>query len=106
LEKIILDKERTELIKKIVEDIPPELGLSRIEFEGPAIVIYIKNRDKILKHMDLVKNIAKKVRKRIILRVVEEARLDPFEAKKRILEIIPKDAGVDLEGIEFDKVFG
>jgi len=106
LEKIILDKERTELIKKIVEDIPPELGLSRIEFEGPAIVIYIKNRDKILKHMDLVKNIAKKVRKRIILRVVEEARLDPFEAKKRILEIIPKDAGVDPDGIEFDKVFG
>jgi len=106
LEKIVLDRERTELIKRIIAEIPPELGLARIEFEGPTIVIYIKNREKILQHMDLVRNIAKKVRKRIVLRVVEEARLDPREARKKILEIVPKDSGVDPNGIEFDPVFG
>jgi len=106
LEKIILDKERTELIKRIMEEIPPDLILANIEFEGPTIVIYVRNRERILKHMDLVRNIAKKVHKRIILRVVEEERLPPSEAKKRILELVPKDAGVDPNGIEFDPVFG
>lgn len=106
MEKIILDRERTELIKKIMEEIPPDLGLASIEFEGPAIVIYVRDRENILKHMDLVRNIAKKVHKRIILRVIKDERLPPFMAKKRILELVPKDAGVDPDSMEFDKIFG
>jgi len=97
---------RIELIKSIVNEVPPELGLSSIEFEGPSIVVYIRNRKALVKHLDLVRNIAKKVRKRIVLRVVEEERLPPSEAKKKILEIVPKDAGVDPNGIEFDEAFG
>lgn len=101
-----LGSSRIELIKTIVNEIPPELNLANIDFEGPNIVIYIKNRKALLKHMDLVKNIAKKVHKRIVLRVVEEERLPQDEARKKIMEIVPKDAGVDPNGIEFDEVFG
>jgi len=102
----VIDRERLELLKKIISEIPPELELSSLEFEGPTIVIYVKNRLAILKYLDLVKNIAKKVHKRIIMRVDKEHRLPPSEAKKKILEIAPKDAGVDPDGIEFDDVFG
>jgi len=106
VEKVIIDKERTELIRKIVEEIPPDLKLANIEFEGPEIVIYVRNRQAIVRHLDLVRNIAKKVRKRVVLRVDPEERLPPSLAKKKILEIVPRDAGVDPNGIEFDHVFG
>jgi len=106
LDKIMLDRERTELIKRIVAEIPPELVLANIEFEGPEIVIYVKNRKAIIKHIELVREIAKKIRKRIVLRVDKENRLPPAEARKRILEIVPKDAGVDPNGIVFDETIG
>ncbi|MET1159694.1 MAG: beta-CASP ribonuclease aCPSF1 [Thermoprotei archaeon] len=106
MSKLLIDRERTEIIRKIVEEIPPDLTLVSIEFEGPEIVIYVRNRQAITKHLDLVKNIAKKVRKRIVLRVDKEERLQPELAKKKILEIVPKDAGVDPDGIEFNDVFG
>ncbi len=102
----MLDRERTELIKRIMAEIPPDLILTSIEFEGPEIVIYVKNRKAIINYLDLVRNIAKKVRKRVVLRVDKEKRLPPEEAKKKILEIIPKDAGVDPNGIVFDHTLG
>ncbi|OYT40403.1 MAG: hypothetical protein B6U89_02240 [Desulfurococcales archaeon ex4484_58] len=102
----MLDRERTELIKKILAEIPSDLVLSSIEFEGPEIVIYVRNRKAITKYLDLVRNIARKVRKRVVLRVDKENRLPPEQAKMRILEIVPKDAGVDPNGIIFDETLG
>ncbi len=102
----MLDRGRTELLKRIIEEIPPDLVLTNIEFEGPEIVLYVRNRRAIVKYMDLVKKIAKKVRKRIVLRADPSVRLPPEEAKRRILEIAPKDAGVDPNGIVFDETRG
>ncbi|MCD6301711.1 MAG: beta-CASP ribonuclease aCPSF1 [Staphylothermus sp.] len=102
----MLDRQRAELLRRILEEIPPDLMLTNIEFEGPEIVIYVRNRKAIAKYLDLVKNIAKKVRKRVVLRADPDVRLPPEEAKKKILEIVPKDAGVDPNGIVFDHTLG
>ncbi|MCY0867940.1 MAG: beta-CASP ribonuclease aCPSF1 [Desulfurococcus sp.] len=106
LDRIVLEKNKLELLKSIVEEIPAELELSNIEFEGPFIVIYVKNRNAIEKHLDLAQNIARKVRKRIVIRVSPENRLPPEEAKSILLELAPKDAGIDPKGIYFDDTSG
>ncbi|MEM1780820.1 MAG: beta-CASP ribonuclease aCPSF1 [Desulfurococcaceae archaeon] len=104
--KMILDKNKIALLKSIMEEIPPELELSNIEFEGPSVVIYIRNRQALVKYMFLAQNIAKKVRKRVLLRVSSDARLPPEEAKKKIIELAPKDAIIDPNGIYFDEASG
>ncbi|MEM4488117.1 MAG: beta-CASP ribonuclease aCPSF1 [Desulfurococcaceae archaeon] len=104
--RVLLDKNKLTLLKSIMEEIPEDLGLASIEFEGPFIVIYVKNRAALVKHPMLAQNIAKKVRKRIVLRVSGEVRLDPVEAKKKILEHAPKEAGVDPSEIFFDDASG
>ncbi len=106
LKGLILDRGRAMLLKKILEEIPPDLMLSNIEFEGPEIVLYVKNRQAIVKRLDLVKNIAKKVRKRVVLRVDPDARLPPEQAKEKIMKIVPPDAGVDYDSIVFDHTLG
>jgi len=89
-----------------MEDVPAELELSNIEFEGPFIVMYVRNRALLAKYPLLAHNIAKKVRKRIVIRVSPDARLPVEEAKKKILELSPKEAGIDPNSIVFDDATG
>ncbi|WP_440059983.1 beta-CASP ribonuclease aCPSF1 [Thermogladius sp. 4427co] len=102
----ILDKNRKSLVESLLKEIPPELNLSSIEFEGPEIVLYVNNRQAIIKYFDTIKNIAKKIRKRVVVRVSPDARLPPEEARKKILELVPKDANVDPNNIIFDETLG
>ncbi len=102
----MLDKNRAELIKRIIMELPPELVLTNIEFEGPEIVLYVRNRQAIAKYFDHVKAIAKKVRKRLVIRADPDVRLPPEQAKEKILQIIPPEAGVDPSSIVFDRTLG
>ncbi|MEM0001188.1 MAG: beta-CASP ribonuclease aCPSF1 [Desulfurococcaceae archaeon] len=104
--RLILDRGKLMLLKNIMEEMPGELELSSIEFEGPFIVIYVKNRSALIKYPLLAQNIAKKVRKRIVIRVSPDARLPPEEARKKIIEYSPKEAGLDPNGIFFDEASG
>ena len=106
IDKSVLNKNKLALLGSIVQEIPPELELSNIEFEGPSIVVYVRNRKAISEHLDLAQNIAKKVRKRVVIRVSTESRLPVDEAKKKILEIAPREAGLDPNGIYFDETSG
>jgi KH/beta-lactamase-domain protein len=102
----ILDKNRKTLVELLLKEIPPELSLTSIEFEGPEIVLYVNNRQAIIRYLDTIKAIAKKIRKRVVVRASPDARLPPEEAKKRILELVPKDANVDPNSIVFDETLG
>ncbi|MEM0378881.1 MAG: beta-CASP ribonuclease aCPSF1 [Thermosphaera sp.] len=106
IDKSVLNRNKIALLENIVREIPPELQLSNIEFEGPSIVVYVGNRKAISEHLDLAQNIAKKVRKRVVIRVSTNSRLSVEEAKKKIIEIAPKEAGLDPNGIYFDETSG
>ncbi len=101
-----MDKTREYVLKTIVAEMPPEVQLTRIEFEGPEIAIYVKNRKAIADKLDLVKAIAKKVKKRVVVRIDPKARMKPEEAREKILEIVPRDAGIDPKSIVFDETLG
>ncbi len=103
---VISGRIRDYVIRTLATEIPRELGVTRIEFEGPFIAIYVRNRELIPKYLDLVKNLAKKVKKRVVLRVDKSSRLSPEEAKRVILSIVPPDAGVDPTSMIFDDTMG
>ena len=53
---------------KIRGSIPVSIDVSEVEFEGALLVIYTKTPDRFAKNKDLVKNLAKTLQKRIVVR--------------------------------------
>ena len=88
----------------ILKSIPPEAGVTRIDFEGPEIAVYVKNPAVLLSNGDIVKTVAKTLRKRIVLRPDPTVRKDKEEAKKIVYELVPPEAGIT--NIYFDEVMG
>ncbi len=84
----------------------PVLGesVSRVEFEGPKIVMYCKNLNLLTEGGDAIRDLAKKLHKRIILRPDSQLLMEEAEAEKKIRELIPPEAGITT--ILFDRTTG
>ncbi len=97
------------LRKRIVFEVYKALrnaAITRIEFEGPEIAVYVKKPEFILENENVVANLAKTLRKRIVLRTDPDSRKPQEAARRYILDVIPKEAGVGPGDIEFDEVLG
>ena len=57
-----------EITEKITERLPERVKLAKVEFEGPEIVIYTKNPEIIKDNGNIIRDLAKDIRKRIIIR--------------------------------------
>ncbi|MGC8730118.1 MAG: beta-CASP ribonuclease aCPSF1 [Candidatus Micrarchaeia archaeon] len=100
----ILTKEMTaELFKTIKSMLPEEAGFVKAEFEGPDIVIYVKEPYAIYKDQDITKNIAASIKRKLIIRTDQSMLLDPKKAEPLIREIIPPEAGLNY--IKFSPQF-
>ena len=88
-----------EVEKKIEQLLPPGCELTKIEIEGPDIVIYIKGIDKFYELDNPIKTIAIAIKKKIIVRADMADILPPDQAEPKIKELIPETAGV--ESIKF-----
>ena len=53
--------------KTIMDRLPERVQVAKVEFEGPELVIYTKNPEIITENGDLIRNLAKDIRKRIII---------------------------------------
>jgi len=83
-----------EIRGKIRGSIPPSIDISDVEFEGALLVIYSKTPDRFAKSRDLVKNLAKTLQKRIVIRPDPSVLTDMELAEKKIKQIIPKEAEI------------
>lgn len=86
-------------IQKQVESIvntvlPPTAHVSKVEMEGPEVAIYTKNPAAFFENENLVARIAFELKKRVNIRTDKSLLADPEIAKQKILEIVPKDAGI------------
>ena len=52
----------------IFKMIPPEAGVTRLEFEGPEIAIYVRNPKFLVEQGGIVGQLAKAIKKRIVIR--------------------------------------
>ncbi len=83
-----------EIKGKVRSVIPPSIDISDVEFEGALVVIYTKHPDKFAEKDNLVKQLAKMLQKRIVVRPDPSVITDETTAEKEIRRIIPEDAGI------------
>lgn len=80
-----------ELKDKAIQSIPSGVNVKGVEFEGPVLVIYVDNPQE-LAEVDIVKKLAKDLRKRIVIRPDPKHLTPPEEAKEIIGNTVPEDA--------------
>ena len=63
-----------ELKEKIDGIVPPGISVTQVEFEGPELVIYTEDPKKFADQADLIRILARDLRKRIVVRptILEE----------------------------------
>ena len=90
--------------KELDEILPPEAKISSIDFEGPFLVLYSQAPDMLLENGITIKNLAKRLRKRVVIRSDTKVRMPQEEAMKLIREIVPTEA--EITDMDFDEVLG
>ncbi|MCP4761128.1 MAG: beta-CASP ribonuclease aCPSF1 [archaeon] len=74
--------------EKILESLPVFLDISKIEFEGPKIVVYSRNKKILSDSYNIVKKILKKQQKTIEIRSDPSIRLKKDNVKAKIHDLI------------------
>ena len=92
------------IIMVIIRNFPAEAQITRIEFEGPEIAVYVKNPAVIVNNPEIVKKIVKELKKRIVIRTDPEVRKSQHETREIIKSLVPPEAGI--KDIQFDEVLG
>lgn len=93
----------TEIHKKLEEVLPPACEMTKAEFEGPDLAIYLKNINAFYQDEQLIRKLAGVLRKRILVRSDPGVLMPSEQAKKQIQELLPAEAGV--QSIEFSPEF-
>ena len=93
-------KEINEKLKSIV---PKECEISKVEMEGPEVIIYTKNPQAFFSTENLVSKIAFELKKRVNIRTDKKMLLGVEQSKKLIQDLIPADA--DVRNIYFNEPF-
>ena len=88
----------------ILQSLPQEAALTKIEYEGPRIALYSRNPTYLTQNSQLVSNMVNTIKKRIVIRTDEGIRKPQPESTRIIEEAIPKDVGIS--GTFFDPVLG
>ena len=88
----------------IVEHMPKDAEITRIEFEGPRLAIYVKNVGLLAEQSYVVTEIVNLLHKRIVIRSDQSIRLPEREAEAYIRKIIPAEA--EISSINFDPSLG
>ena len=88
----------------ILQSIPKEAEVTKIDYEGPRIAIYTRKPRYLMEHNEIISNMVNLIKKRIVIRTEESIRKSQEEARKLILELVPKEA--DLCSTFFDTATG
>ncbi len=89
-----IDDLLSELKQQIRKKLPVGVTISDLEFEGPELVIYTKEPRKLADNGEIVRSIAKDVRKRIVIRPDKSVLNTQDDAIVAIKKIVPEDAGI------------
>ena len=89
---MLIEERLKELKDKINEKVPHGITVTQVEFEGPELVIYTDDPKRFADEADLIKILARDLRKRIVVRptVLE----DPEKAYNEIKSVVPDTAGI------------
>jgi len=81
-----------ELKRKVQSKLPPDINVTGLEFEGPELVIYTDDPRRLADDGEIIRSLAKDLRKRVVVRPDLKVLADPEVAKNKIQEVVPKEA--------------
>ncbi|MFP9193041.1 beta-CASP ribonuclease aCPSF1 [Natrialbaceae archaeon A-CW1-1] len=83
---------------RVVEQVPPHLDITDVQFEGPDLVIYTETPREFAENSDTLGKLARSLQKRVTIRPAPGTQSSPSEAETKIREIVPDDAHIqDLD---------
>ncbi len=100
---VILHMKQKELEQIVHEIMPSECGVTSVVPEGLTTAIYIKNIQSFYSNDQLIKQLAGALKKKVVVRVDPSALTGVEEAKRKIEELVPAEAGIT--NILFNPVF-
>jgi len=92
------------IIATILQSIPKEAKVSKIEYEGPRIALYTTSPRYLMENNEIISNLVNLIKKRIVVRTDETIRKSEDEARKILVDIVPKEA--NLQNTYFDTTTG
>ena len=95
---------QNKIVEVVLNGVPKEAEISRVEFEGPRVAVYIKKPEVLIDQNRIVSDIASLIKKRIVIRSDPSIRIGEREAEKIIKEMIPAEA--EVTNINFDPTVG
>jgi KH/beta-lactamase-domain protein len=98
------EKEKVEISSYILEHVPREAEVTRVEYEGPMLSIYAKKPEILVDQGNVVAEIVGVIRKRIVVRSDPSVRLQETEAERITRELIAPEA--EITDINFDPSLG
>ncbi|MCP8314377.1 MAG: beta-CASP ribonuclease aCPSF1 [archaeon] len=93
-----------EVMTTILQSIPAEAEVTRIEYEGPRIALYTKRPEFVLSNNYIISDLVNKVKKRVIIRTEKSIRKPENEVKEIVMNYLPKE--VEVNNIFFDDALG
>jgi len=100
----LINNGQAEIRRTILEHIPKEAEITRVEFEGPSLAIYTRKPEIRITHNRAITDIVNIIKKRIVIRSDPQVRVKENEAKRIIMDILPKEA--EVTNILFDSTLG
>ena len=99
------ESELKRIKEQIAQNLPPGIKVQDIEFEGPEIAVYSENSELgTSDSSNVLKDLAKIMRKRVVFRWNIDKRKDPSETEAYIRNLVGEDA--EVTNIEFDHTRG
>ncbi|HUH82761.1 MAG TPA: beta-CASP ribonuclease aCPSF1 [Nitrososphaerales archaeon] len=82
------------LMGAILNNIPAEAQITRIEYEGPRIALYTRNPAYLHKNSYVISEIVNSLKKRVVTRTEKSIRKQESDARQALERLFPADAGV------------
>ncbi len=92
------------IMATILQSIPKEASITKIEYEGPRIALYTNTPRYLMENNEIISNLVNVIKKRIVVRTDETIRKSEEDARKILNQVVPKDA--KLENTFFDTATG
>jgi len=92
------------LMGSILNNIPAEAQITRIEYEGPRIALYTKNPAFLHKNSYVISEIVNSLKKRVVTRTEKSIRKPESEARRILEKTLPADA--EANNFFFDDALG
>lgn len=97
-------KTKVEISQHILEHIPQQAEVTRIEFEGPSLAVYTKKPEVLIEQSYIIADIVRLIRKRIVVRSDPSVRLGEKDTERIIHEIVSPEA--EITSVNFDPSLG